>query len=178
MNEIWKDIQGYEGLYLVSNLGRVKRMYKNRPSVIRKGTIDKDGYLRIGLSKDCKYKYFYIHRLVAMSFIENAENKPCINHINGIKNDNRIDNIEWCTYSENIRHADKTGLRACPKGKDCHMFGKLNGLHHNSKIVLNTQTGIYYDCAKEAAKAHQYKYSTLKSYLNGGNHNKTSLIYV
>lgn len=176
--EIWKDIVGYESLYQVSNLGRVKRFYANRPSIIKKGTKDKDGYLRLCLSKNNNRMYFYIHRLVVKSFMLNTQNKPCVNHKNGIKDDNRLENLEWCTYSENIRHADTTGLRVFTKGKSNHMFGKVNGLHHNSKIVLNTETGIYYDCAKEAAKAHQYNYSTLKNHLNGLYKNKTPLVYV
>jgi len=70
----------------------------------------KDGYLSITLKDSSKpEKKYLIHRLVAEAFIENKHNKPCVNHINGIKNDNRVENLEWCTYSENTRHSLKNG---------------------------------------------------------------------
>lgn len=99
MEEIWKDIEGYEGLYQVSNLGRVKNVKRNRVTYGMKG--DKDGYLRIGLSKDGILKTYKVHRLVAMAFIPNPDNKPFIDHINTVKDDNRVQNLRWCTSKEN-----------------------------------------------------------------------------
>jgi hypothetical protein len=174
--EKWKDVIGYEGLYQVSDLGRVKSIC--RDNLIMKQKVEKDGYFRISLTKEGIKKSYRVHRLVIGSFVANPKNKPQVNHINGIKTDNCLDNLEWATASENMLHADRTGLRKIPKGEKCHMFGKFNGLHQNAKLVLNTETGIYYDCAKEAAKFHKYKYSTLKSYLNGTIFNKTPLVYV
>ena len=102
--EIWKDIEGYEG-YQVSNLGRVKSTKKKfgRYEMITylKPKVIWTGYLRIGLVKEKKCKQFYVHRLVAQAFIPNPENKPIINHINGDRTDNRVENIEWCTHQEN-----------------------------------------------------------------------------
>ena len=122
MEEIWKDVIGYEGLYQVSNYGNIKglervcghykgglRTYKER---MLSRTLHKDGYLKVGLTKDSQLRQFSIHRLVCEAFLENKENKPHVNHINGIKTDNRLENLEWVTCSENLSHAFRIGLRS------------------------------------------------------------------
>ena len=123
MEEIWKDIEGYEGLYQVSNYGRVKslpKIHKTTKNYNKLGYITKEkilrqrktqrGYFLVTLYKDQKGKSLYVHRLVANMFILNKDNKPCINHKNGDKKDNKVTNLEWCTYSENMIHAYATGL--------------------------------------------------------------------
>ncbi len=102
--EIWKDVIGYEGKYLVSDMGRMsngKYIMKNTISI----------YSRIGLYSNRKCYLALIHRVVAEAFIPNPNNYPCVNHINGIKQDNRVQNLEWCTYSHNLKHAYDTGLK-------------------------------------------------------------------
>lgn len=99
MEEIWRDIKGYEGLYQVSNLGRV-RSFHGGSERIMKQTLQ-NGYLRITLLKNEKSKRFLSHRLVALAFIPNPENKPQVNHIDEDKTNNRVDNLNWMTSKEN-----------------------------------------------------------------------------
>ena len=113
--EIWKDITGYNGIYQISNFGRLRRIWKKshrNPEgklIILKSVISK-GYKFAHLCKNGKAKKITIHRLVAIEFIENPLNKPQVNHIDGNKANNHIDNLEWCTASENSKHAWDTGL--------------------------------------------------------------------
>ena len=109
MTEIWKDIEGYGGDYQISNLGRVKSLkYNNR--ILKPRLDQRSGYstIRLFCENDCGC--CYVHRLVATAFIPNPESKPQVNHLNGVKTDNRVDNLEWVTAAENARHAVVTGL--------------------------------------------------------------------
>lgn len=118
--EVWKDILGYEGYYQISSLGRFRSLdrkvtYKNGTSVFYKGKItftkpNKKGYYRGCLNKDGTGISVFIHRLVAEAFIPNPKNLPTVNHKNGVKTDNRVENLEWMTIEENNQHALRTGL--------------------------------------------------------------------
>lgn len=103
--EFWKDIKSYEGYYQVSNLGNVKRIYKNGKIKILKPRINHKGYARVTLCRNKKdHKEYCVHRLVGETFIKNTFNKSQINHINGNKTDNKIQNLEWVTPKENCVH--------------------------------------------------------------------------
>ena len=128
--EIWKDIADYEGLYQVSNLGRVKSLpwaqkhqtgtYFTKRTRFIKISIGTgfNGYSCVALTKNSIQKGYFMHRVIAKAFIPNPENKPMINHINGVKTDNRIENLEWVTRSENTIHAFATGLNKPKFGVD------------------------------------------------------------
>lgn len=98
--EIWKDIKSYEGLYRVSNKGRISNFKR-----ILTPTDNGKGYLIIGLCKDGKRNNFYIHRLVAEAFIDNPENKPVVNHKDYNRANNNVNNLEWITQKDNINHS-------------------------------------------------------------------------
>lgn len=119
--EIWKDVLGYEGFYKVSNLGNVLSSRRNKLLAKNK---NKYGYLDVHLSVKGKPIRRLIHRLVAIAFIKNPENKPEINHKNGKKEDNWSENLEWATPSENKIHGFKTGLYT-PKTGSSHSKAKL-----------------------------------------------------
>lgn len=128
--EEWRDIEGYNGKYQVSNLGRVKSLnYRHTgEEKILKQYKDKDGYLSVILYKNNKIKKFLVHRLAATAFIDNPDCKPCIDHINTVKDDNRVDNLRWCTAKENVNNPISKKRRL-----DVVKFGKDN---RNSKAVF------------------------------------------
>lgn len=126
IEEVFKDILGYEGLYQISNYGRVKSLkrknifycglrkeYAERPVKEKILSISKSnrGYLQVCLTKNGKYKTFLVHRLVAQTFIPNPLNKLTVNHIDGNKENNCVNNLEWATSSENIKHAFTIGIK-------------------------------------------------------------------
>lgn len=149
--EIWKDILGYEGIYLVSNKGRVKRIMhrKNVTNKIINSTKKANDYIFVCLTLNGINKDFKTSRLVAIAFIPNPENKPQVNHLNG-KDDNTVESLKWNTSKENIRHAWDTGLSK-PK------IGELNG---NS--VLNEKDVLEIRASSLSPLELSYKYNVLR----------------
>jgi len=144
-----KPIKNYDGLYSATEDGRIFSHIKNK--FLSSG---KNGYSNIRLRKTP----FKIHRLIAETFIPNPENKPCVNHKNGIKTDNRIENLEWCTYSENSYHALSTGLRIPATGER----------HPKSKLILDFNTGVFYESIRFASIAKGMNRETIKNGLRKG----------
>ena len=145
MKEEWKDIKGFEGWYQVSNLGEVRsieRQINNNGTLqtykshILKPSITKKGYFYVILYKNSKGTHKYIHRLVAEYFIDNPDRLQQVNHIDGYKTNNLVDNLEWCNNSENQKHAYIHGLKK--------PFG--------CKKVLDRTTGIIHPSIEEAAR--------------------------
>ena len=149
-NEEWRDVAGYEGLYQVSSEGRVKSLERKdclgrtiRERILKLG-IDRDGYLRLNLCAGGKTRTFLVHRLVATTFIPNPENKPTVNHINEIKTDNRVENLEWMAVKENINHGTRNERIAKSREKPIGQY-KLDGQLIKvwpSAIEVERQTGF------------------------------------
>lgn len=154
--EIWKTIEGFED-YEVSNFGRVKSLKKQK---IIKSSITPDGYCYLNLVKNKKQFTFRVHRLVAIAFIFNTEKKPTVNHINGIKTDNKTKNLEWATRKEQSEH--------------CLTLGLYNPF---KRKVICTETNIIFDSAISAAKYYNINKTTLTAKLNGNRKNNTKLRY-
>jgi len=115
--EIWKDIPNYEGLYQASNLGRIKSISRKNHKIKYQEKIWSD-YMCIAIYKNSKRLYTGVHRLVALAFIPNPENKPTVNHINAIRDDNRVENLEWFTHQEQVDDAWKVRKIVSKTGKD------------------------------------------------------------
>lgn len=172
-NEIWYNVPSMEGTYMISDKLRFKSLKR---VTIRKNGIKlsvnerllklstASGYLV--LKDGVNYREF-VHRIIATLFIANPHNKPCVNHKDGDKRNNSIENLEWCTYSENNKHAHKTGLKRAKSGHESPV----------ARLIIDTQTGIFYDTIKEAANAKGISLSLLRNRLSGWNSNKCGLEY-
>lgn len=160
-NEIWKDIAGYEGWYQVSNMGRVRSLdrtvYFNsksgKGSRFYKGQILKHkyhhGYQMVNLLKNKHLEVLYIHRLVIETFVPRVEGKTWCNHKNGIKSDNRAENLEWCTPSENKVHADKNGLHT---NNVSGMLAYADTLKKKVVAIKNNKIIYSAECSRDMAK--------------------------
>jgi len=144
--EQWRDIPSFIGILQASNMGRIKRLprYRNTkngsraymPEKILAQTISNYGYYKICISIDNKVHHLSVHRLIAEAFVPNLNIQYQINHINGVKTDNSIENLEWVSCTENIRHAHATGLSAVqPKGKANKLSKKLYQYDLNDNLI-------------------------------------------
>lgn len=137
MAEEWRDINGYEGLYQVSNFGRVRSILTDSHyrSKLLKPTIKRGGYMRLRLYKNKVGTWFYVHRLVADAFVPNINNKPCINHLDENPSNNYANNLEWCTHKENNNYG--THKERVSKGLTNHpLKSKIVYQYTRDKSVL------------------------------------------
>lgn len=178
-NEIWKDIPNYEGLFQVSNQGRIKslkrtviRGYKSQlktvPEKIRTLSIDKDGYYRLSLSKNNKRKNYFVHRLVALAFLDNPNNYKTVNHIDGNKKNCFLENLEWASFSQNEKHAFRIGLKK-PSGAAIKYI----------PISQFTKEGVFIKSFKSVSQARkETKVNNISACLNNNLKYKTAGGYI
>ena len=162
MNEEWKNIDGWEGRYQISSMGRVRtNNYKRTGKVkIMNGVTDIRGYKNIAFREGgagSKQKHFMVHRLVAKAFIPNPNNKPFVNHLNGNRSDNRVENLEWCTKEENEIHK-------------IYVLKKPSGAMIPPKPVRCIETGETYRSVTSAAKALGVRQGAISFALTGEHH--------
>ena len=181
MEEVWKDIEGYEGIYQVSNLGRVRSLDRLVPAAcalskgnkvvnyLRKGVIKKQhiagksGYQYVGLSIGDKPKYYSVHRLVAKAFIPNPDNLPEVNHIDEDHLNNQADNLEWVTHIQNEHHGTKIERAARTRDRR-----PVEALNEKGEVVAS------YDRIADAAKALGISISTIWQVCNKIRNYKTA----
>lgn len=175
--EIWKDIIGFEGIYQISDLGRVKSLERvimrsdGKPYPVRQRIIavnkyfdsTGNGYLGVCLIFKGKRKTKHIHRLMAESFLSNPNNHPQLNHIDGNKFNNVLSNLEWCTASENVKHAYRTGLKLPTRLSKTHLKEfEIREIKRLAKNKLMRQIDI--------AKKYKCSVATVSSIKNGTRH--------
>lgn len=182
MEEIWKDIKGYEGLYQISTNGRVKSLLKvtkfgNRLKVneemILKPALGKRGYYIVSLNHNGKSKTFTIHRLIAEAFIPNPLNKKFIDHINTIKTDNRIENLRWVTSKENsnniltLKHSSESTSKKWKDG----CYNNRNNIHYRKVQQFDKEGNLIatYDSIIEASEITGVERSSISAVCLGTN---------
>lgn len=173
-----KEIKQYPN-YFVTKEGLV---FSSKTNKFLKFSYDKQGYQRVGLYiGNYKSKTIKVHRLVAETFIDNIENKKDVNHIDGNKANNNIFNLEWCTRSENIKHAFKNGFSKISENQK-NRFIQMTKLQTGSnnpaaRKLINTETGEIFDTIKEVLPLVNLKRTTFQAMLNNQNPNKTNFKY-
>lgn len=156
MKEIWKDIDGYEGLYQVSNLGRVKSLKFGKEKVMKVVKFT-NGYLGVNLCKEGKVKTHMLHRLVAKTFIENPDNLPQVNHKDEDKTNNIVSNLEFCNAKYNINYGTRN--KRSSESKFNHPS--------RSKKVLCIETGVIYPSVSQLKREFGFNKSNITSVCNG-----------
>ncbi len=161
----WSPVKNYENYYEINEKGEVRSLHKPTYGYIMEQRPDRAGYYTVRLNKpNMKSSTQYVHRLIGFAFIENPNNKCCINHIDGKKLNNSINNLEWATHAENMKHAYNTGLVVTLPGR--------------CRKVIDKCSGAIFESIKKAADYYLIPYSTCKNYLNGNRTNTTCLRYL
>ena len=160
--EIWEDIEGYEGIYQVSSLGKVKSLNFNhtKKEKILKLMSDRYGYLRVDLCKEGKRKTYKVHRLVAQAFIPNPENKPEVNHKDEDKTNNKVENLEWMTCKENINYGTRTERSGKSQTNDKKRSKPIYGIN------VKTNEKIEFPSTREAQR-NGFNHSHIVNCLKG-----------
>ena len=161
MEEIWKDIEGYEDLYQVSNMGRVKSLTRN---IILKNQIVRNGYEGVVLSVNNIRKGYYIHRLVATAFIPNPDNLPQVNHRDENPSNNRVDNLEWCDGKYNINYGTCIAKRARSKSKKVLQFKPDGTFIKEWKSTMDVQINLGF-CHSYISECCRGKYAYAYGYI-------------
>ena len=157
-NEIWKNIEGYEGLYQVSNLGRVKSLRFGKERILKPGN-NVQGYLHVILLKNGERKWCSIHRLVAQTFIPNPDNLSDINHKDEVKTNNSVQNLEWCSAKYNCNFGTRNQRISEKTSKPVLQFTKDGELIREWKSATDVQRNLGYDnshiskCCNEKRKS-------------------------
>lgn len=187
--EVWRDIKDYEGKYQISNFGRVKSLSFNKTGEkkLLKPHDNGKGYLTVCLWKNNKYEHKYIHRLVAETFIPNPDNKPCIDHINTIRNDNRVENLRWATYIENLtnpitREKNSNTHKEIYQGSNNPNYGNTGKSNPLSIPILQIDLfgniiNIWYGAA-EAERKGNFCASTITKCCKGKKHTHKGYIWI
>ena len=166
MKEIWKDIKGYEGIYLISNYGRVKSLHKKEKII--KQFENTNGYLQVDLWKNGIGKHILVHKLVANSFIKNLKNYPFINHKDENKKNNRVDNLEWCTAKYNCNYGTRN-LRLSSPVICIELNKKYNSIKDASDDLNIQQAHISGCCMKRkhynTAGGYHWQYAKEEEYV-------------
>ena len=155
--EIWKDIEGYEGHYQVSDKGRIKSVKFGKEIFLKPGQCR--GYLHVGLSKNGEYKQYTVHRLVCQAFLPNSNNLPEINHKDEIKTNNNIENLEWCDHKYNINFGNRTQIQSEKCSKPVLQYTKTGKFVKEWKSVMDVERNLGYSeghisaCSNEKRKS-------------------------
>lgn len=199
MEEIWVDVENYEGYYQVSNLGRIRSLDRttknsNGVSIFRKGRILKptkcsNGYLEAMFYKDGARKVLLIHRLVAKYFIENPDNLPEVNHKDETRDNNSVDNLEWCNKSYNNTYNNKhikigekrrgVKLNISDEVRRKMVESRIGGNNTNAVRIKCLETGEEFECALDACNKYDISRATMSTDIKQGKKNgKTGLTFI
>lgn len=174
IKEKWKDIQGYENLYQISNMGRIKSLWFGKEKIMKQ--LIRNGYCYVDLCKDKIKKHYNIHRLVAQTFIPNPQNYPQVNHKDEVKTNNCISNLEWVTQKYNMNYGTRNeraskAISIAHKGKKRTQEHKNNiGKSHQKPIVQIDKSGLIvgvYDSVKEVSEVLGINRGNISNCLKG-----------